>query len=194
MAAEDIRIAVRGNTRHNNDLVMVFDLRAGDVYLDDTLLALCRLWFQGLFNSIKPWVLNSTKYTHLSVARRGVNGVLGAVFLSGIDVSGTATANALPDQVAALVLGYTQTPRCIGKKFVGGLASNGVIDGSIEENFHSGLGAFGSWWKSTYTGPDGQTLTGGVWSKLHGGLKPITGITVPVFPSTQRRRKPGVGS
>lgn len=107
----------------------------------------------------------------------------------------TSVISQLPRGVAGLINAKSLDPDVQGKKYIGGLTEGVVADGLFEAGTITILGDFADDWVTPFVGgTSGADWVPGVWSVVQKNLRAMTGATIiPVIPSYQRRRKPGVG-
>ena len=101
----------------------------------------------------------------------------------------------LPMGVAGLVRLWTTDPDVQGKKYIGALTEQSVVDGLWGAGIITALLAFAADWYTPFVGAaSGATFTPGIWSVVGkvfvAGIDHVATSTIPAY---QRRRKRGVG-
>lgn len=107
----------------------------------------------------------------------------------------TLTSEYLPMAVAGLVRMWTTDPDVQGKKYIGGLTEQAVVDGLFGAGVITNLLAFAADWLAPFVGSaSGATITPGIWSVVNTlfvqGIDHVATSTIPAY---QRRRKRNVG-
>lgn len=105
-----------------------------------------------------------------------------------------ATGDMLPQGVAALMRGYTENPRTIGRKYIPGFDEATMTDGVLTAGALTDLAAAAAEWGTARVISSGNTMNAGVWSTVGATVRVFNGtFVIPTIPGYQRRRRPGVG-
>ncbi len=108
-------------------------------------------------------------------------------------IKGTNLSQPFPQQVAALVLGYTNTKRCIAKKYIPAIGEDQGDRGVWDPSTLTNLKQFGQWWLMGFSTGGILTLEPVVYRRSDQSVHPLTAFSVAAIAATQRRRKQGVG-
>ena len=109
-------------------------------------------------------------------------------------VTFTGASDMLPHGVAALVRAYTNHPRVIGRKYIGGLMEGAQTGGVWSAGVQTALAAFAGVWDNTVEVVAGEDLEPGIWSTAFASIAALSGeFAYSVYPVYQRRRRPGRG-
>jgi len=109
-------------------------------------------------------------------------------------VTFTGAQDMLPHGVAALVRAYTVAPRCIGRKYIGGLMEGASTGGVWSAGVQTILANFAGLWDNVVTLSASNDLNPGVWSETNTDIYELSGeFAYSVYPVYQRRRRPGRG-
>lgn len=108
-------------------------------------------------------------------------------------LAGTATAEMLPHQEAAVVLFFTNVGRSIGKKFVFGLAENQQENSILTAGAITNLILWAAGWDNTLN-VGGSTIEPGNFNLLTEAFRAyVKTIAVNAVLGSQDRRRPGIG-
>ncbi len=104
-------------------------------------------------------------------------------------------ADELPRGVAGLINLATVDPDVQGKKYLGGLTEDSIVDGMLVGSMLTAILAFGADWLTPFIGgTSGAGWQPGVWSVAQTAFKAaVDTITVSAICAYQRRRKRGIG-
>lgn len=107
----------------------------------------------------------------------------------------TGASDQLPRGVAMLINAKTTNPDVNGKKYVGGLIEDGVVDGLLSAGVVTALANYADDWTDLFTGAtSGASWVPGIWSPTMTNFLAMSGAyIIPTIPAYQRRRKQGVG-
>lgn len=108
-----------------------------------------------------------------------------------LNIAGTEAGEALPYQVAAVILAYTNFGKHIGKKFLGPISEADQSGGTLTAGAIADLQAFADIWGAAQT-VNGKVFTPKIMDALH-NTQSIRKVVANSILGTQRRRKPGVG-
>jgi hypothetical protein len=158
----------------------------------DEIVLLAAEWLEAMFTPIASIIINTVDNQDNEIfSWSGTDWVLVGSFRSEVGGSAT-TADILPRQVAAVIIGKTATPRSQGRKFIGGLVNSVQSAGQLTDAARSTLDDFALAWTSPFTGT-AHGLNPGVFHALTHAIIPFVGRRVDQILGTQRKRKHGVG-
>lgn len=104
-----------------------------------------------------------------------------------------STLNTLPRQSAALCIMRTDIERCVGKKYIAGIAEAFQGSGFLDATLIAALGNANDAWRNPFTGTNGTVFNPGVFNKATSTLGNAVSTAVRRQMSTQRSRKLGNG-
>lgn len=149
-------------------------------------------WFQAMYTTIAADITSTVDNSNNDVFTwNGTEWVLAGLWHGSFTGTNT-TSDALPRQMAAVVIAKTTTKRVQGRKFIGGYCEDSGAGGQLTTAVHGRLEDFGNIWTAPFTGT-AHGLQGGVFHKLTSTFIPFIGYRADQIMGTQRRRKHGVG-
>jgi len=107
--------------------------------------------------------------------------------------TGSSIGQCLPYQCAALATGYTNTKRCVGKKYLPAIAEEQQADSFLDPSGLARLQDFAAEWIEDFDTGLLTELKSGVWRRSTGTFHRFTSSVARSAVSSQRRRKPGIG-
>lgn len=147
-------------------------------------------WAANLWDQVDDYI--SSAFSLYGVKLEGV-GYFATETVSFTPVFAGADVNdRLPNQVAGLVTGYSDKKRGIAKKYIVGVCENGITNGLVNATYLAALQNFGDTWIEPFD-LGAMTLTAGVYDESITTWYPIKSAIARTVPSTQRRRRAGVG-
>lgn len=145
----------------------------------------------GLYSSVGTLQVNDTVYQNYYFHNVTDDDDMGQEPYEGDQPAGTGEP--LPTQVAAMVVGDTLTPGRQGKKFFGGLAVSILSGGLWSGAAVTVLLTVGDIYVAPYIGTESGVTFSPVVGSPTAGWSTMQTAEVGNIPSTQRRRKIGVG-
>jgi len=191
-AGEGVRVVwlIRDDSANEyRNVFSYFNDNTSDVDLSG---AAVETWAANLWDQVDDLI--STKFELYGCVVEGVETFGTMTKLFATPYTGVSSGDPLPRQLAALVTGYTGERRGIAHKYICGLTELSVTDGLWVSGVTDMLDDFGATWIEpfdtgffSFTAATYNPLRTPKWA-------PIESTIGRQIPSTQRRRKVGVGS
>lgn len=105
---------------------------------------------------------------------------------------GLSSADMLPPQMAALMIGYADIPRGIAKKYIPGYVETMQAGGVLTSGAENNLQALADLWEDGVT-IDDTLFAPAIFHTATGVMYQVHGCVARPLMATQRRRKAGVG-
>lgn len=162
-----------------------------DVVLPDTQTMLAILYISEVLTPIRSYI--STLWTAEGVdVYNWVAGEWAFIGTQSWSWNGSSSADILPYQVAAVLLGKTLAKRKLGRKFIAGFTEGASTGASFTGAVLTALGTSALAYVTAYTSSAGSVWAPGIQTK-GGTWYSFTGGAVSSLVGSMRRRKPGLG-
>jgi hypothetical protein len=150
-------------------------------------------WIHGMYNvGMLSRISNRVTADHF-ILEKVVNGKWSYVDEYPISIHGTSESDALPNQIAAVVIGITPSRRR-GKKFIPGICEDLQSQGVLNDSILPLLTNFAQSWTDPSSAVEGALWGSGVCKPDGTDFLQFTNYRVDKIVGTQRRRKQGKGS
>lgn len=191
---ETARIAARMNFAGVADIVNVYwaENLSGGIVSDANILIDAGALMEILMNQINANLSNLMTYEDISVSNISTGSPIGVAPWPVLTVGGSAS-DAIPTQVAALVIGRTSFARVQGRKYLGLFVETSKVGSAWSVGVLTALANFATQWETSQI-VNGRTYEFGVWRPSLASLVTFRNTAVLADARTQRRRTPGRGS
>lgn len=193
-----LRVACRLRARGGQDIVNVYHYEYdGTGAPDSSILASLVDHMDDMYTPLQPGLPSTTSFIDIDVANVTQGTVFPAMAWPTLTVGG-ASADELPEQVCGVVIGRTDLPKVVGRKFFGPLTETATNHGAFTSSMLSTLALVSAEYLADVVVQVGCYLFPGVARYASGGLVNRfvrileSAVSSGVF--TQRRRRAGQGS
>lgn len=192
-----IRVSSKLTTATGEDIVNVFHFRyVGDPLPEGSCQIIIAFAIDGMFTNIQPEIPSDVAFTNIDMANVTQGLVYGPVPWPVLTTGG-GTGDTMPEQCCALVLGSTNQPHTIGRKFLGPFIEAANADGTWYGTLLGMLSDFADDYADDIVAGVGSYLVPVLVSYLLGApvrVTDILGTSTSNQIYTQRRRRRGVGA
>ena len=186
------RVAISGKYHSSDDWTNVYTFSDEPGVADIPVPPTLTTWINGMYPDAMLGILSGIITIDRAVLEVPVAGKWQYRYEVAINKQGQKSGDALPQQMAAVIIGVTASRRR-AKKFIAGLCEDGQNGGILDNATLGVLRAFGDRWAAPLTSGDNPFFAG-VCKRDGTGFETLTATRVDAVLGTQRRRKQGVGS
>ena len=186
---EHVKVIVRGLMNGTVEWRNIFYFNTGANGLPVT--SDLQTWVTSLYGCITSVVANNVNIYAVDTSDF-VSNDWGVQETHAVAWAGAHNHNALPYQVAAVVIGKTSVKRVMARKFLPGFVIDMVTEDRLSTEAYSAAQAFAATWLGAPLAHNSESYTPVTWGKKH-GFQEINSTRADQVYGTMRRRKLGVG-
>lgn len=191
-----IRAACRLRDGYGSDIMNVFHFRYSGSATDSAEVGpILRTALDNMYDNIQPAIPSDTSFIDIDLSNAS-SGLIEAAQPWPVQTVGGGTGDQMPSKDTALVVGRTNFPKSVSRKFLGPFIEADNSDGVWASGLLTALEAFLVDYLADVAITTIGNLTPGVGRYLAGvltGFTPINGGYTSNGIYSQRRRRPGVG-